>query len=111
MDEQPQEDWLDARLREEAPYLDDAGFTGCVLQQLPARRQPRSLRGAIMAAVTLVACVVAYFASGGGAFLGNAAAFLVAMPIWTVALLAGLCGLLVMVLGTAAAVKTTRGRR
>ena len=28
MNELPQtEDWLDARLREEAPYIDDAGFT------------------------------------------------------------------------------------
>ncbi|MEP6810741.1 MAG: hypothetical protein ABI992_10895 [Chthoniobacterales bacterium] len=111
MDEQLQEDWLDAKLRDEAPYLDDAGFTVRVLSQLPARRQSRSLRNAFFFAITLLACVVAYFVSGGGSFLGENAAFLVAMPIWTVCALAGFCGLLVMGLGTAAALKTTRSRR
>ena len=37
MDEKLQEDWLDARLRDEAPYIDDAGFTARVVQKLPAR--------------------------------------------------------------------------
>lgn len=111
MEEQLQQDWLDAKLRDEAPYLDDAGFTARVMHQLPARRQTRSVRGAIMCAVTLLACVVAYFASGGGAFLGESAAFLVAMPIATVCALAGFCALLVMVLGTAAAMRTSRKRR
>ncbi|MEO5719846.1 MAG: DUF5056 domain-containing protein [Chthoniobacterales bacterium] len=111
MDEQLENDWLDLRLREEAPYLDDAGFTARVMHQLPARRQSHAQRNAIMVAVTLLACVVAYFASGGGAFIGNSAAFLVAMPIWTVCALAGFSGLLVMVLGTAAAVKTARPPR
>ena len=37
MDDQFQEDWLDTRLREEAPYIDDGGFTARVIQQLPAR--------------------------------------------------------------------------
>ena len=36
MDNQFQEDWLDTRLREEAPYIDDDGFTAKVIQQLPA---------------------------------------------------------------------------
>ena len=43
MDEKLQEDWLDARLRDEAPYIDDAGFTSRVVQKLPARRRARSL--------------------------------------------------------------------
>lgn len=111
MDEQLQEDWLDAKLRDEAPYIDDAGFTARVMNQLPARRQSRSLRGAILFAITFVACAAAYFASGGGGFIGDSAAFLVAMPIWTVCVLAGFCGMLVMVLGTAAAMKTVRPRR
>ena len=111
MDEQPQEDWLDAKLRDEVPYIDDAGFTARVMNQLPARRQSRSLRGGILLGITFVACVAAYFASGGGGFLGESAAFLVAMPIWTVCVLAGFCGMLVMVLGTAAAMKTSRPRR
>lgn len=111
MDENLQEDWLDAKLREEAPYIDDAGFTAGVMHQLPARRQRRSVRGVIMGAITFVAFVVAYFASDGGGFLADSAAFLVAMPIWTVCILAGFSGLLVMVLGTAAAMKTSRHRR
>ncbi len=111
MDESLQEDWLDAKLREEAPYIDDAGFTALVMHQLPARRPSRSRRSAIIVAVSAFALVVAYFASGGGAFVGDSAAFLVAMPIWTVCLLAGFIAFLVMVLGTAAAMKTARLRR
>ncbi len=111
MEEELEVDWLDARLRDEAPYLDDAGFTARVMHQLPARRQKRSTRTAIMGAIAFIACVVAYFASGGGTFLGESAAFLVAMPIVTVCVLAGFCGLLVMVFGTAAAMRTTRSRR
>jgi hypothetical protein len=104
MDEQLQEDWLDAKLRDEAPYIDDNGFTALVVSKLPAQRQSKSVRAAILFAITFVACAVAYFASGGGQFVGDSAAFLVAMPISTVCLLAICCGLLVTVLGTAAAV-------
>jgi len=111
MDAQLQEDWLDAKLREEAPYIDDAGFTARVVSQLPTRRQSRSFRAAFLLAITFVACAAAYFASGGGGFLGESAAFLVAMPIWTVCILAGFCGMLVTVLGTAAAMTKARDRR
>ena len=111
MDEQLQEDWLDAKLRDEAPYIDDDGFTARVLHQLPARQQSRSLRASILLACTFVACVAAYFASGGGGFLSDSAAFLVAMPIWIVCALAMFCGLLVTALGTAAAMNKARERR
>jgi hypothetical protein len=108
MDEQLQDDWLDARLREESPYIDDDGFTARVVQQLPARRQSRSLRTAILLCATVVASVIAYVLSGGGAFLGETAAFLVAMPLGTVCALAGVAGLLVMVAGAAAALSKSR---
>jgi hypothetical protein len=111
MEEQLQEDWLDAKLREESPYIDDNGFTARVLNQLPVRRQSQSLRAVILFAITFVACGAAYFASGGGKFLGDSAAFLVAMPISTVCVLAGVCGLLVTALGTAAAMNKARERR
>ncbi|HMJ05140.1 MAG TPA: hypothetical protein VK474_02690 [Chthoniobacterales bacterium] len=111
MDDEPQEDWLDARLREEAPYLDDAGFTARVVHQLPARQQSRSLRSSILFAITFVACAAAFFLSGRGGFLGESAVFLVAMPIWTIAVLAGFCGLLVTTLGTVAAMTKARERR
>ena len=34
----PLDDLLDARLRDETPYIDDAGFTASVMKQLPRRR-------------------------------------------------------------------------
>ncbi|MDQ6626155.1 MAG: DUF5056 domain-containing protein [Verrucomicrobiota bacterium] len=111
MDEQLEDDWLDARLRDESPYLDDDGFTARVVQKLPARRHSRSLRTAILLCATIVASVVAYLLSGGGAFLGDAAAFLVAMPLSTVCALAGVSALLVMVGGGAAALSKSRELR
>ncbi len=104
MDEELQVDWLDAKLREEAPYLDDAGFTARVAAKLPACQQSRSFRHAIVWASAVLAMVVTYFA-GGGVYLGNTAAFLVAMPLATVCALAGVTALLVTVLGAAAAMK------
>lgn len=101
-------DWLDARLRDEAVYIDDDGFTARVVQQLPASRQSRSRRAVILLGVTLIACVVAYLISGRGTFLAHAAEFLVAMPIATVCAIAGACGLLVTVVGASAAVSKAR---
>jgi hypothetical protein len=49
--------------------------------------------------------------SGGGAFLGDTAAFLVAMPLSTVCALAGVSALLVMVAGAAAALSKSRELR
>jgi ABC-type thiamin/hydroxymethylpyrimidine transport system permease subunit len=111
MDEQVQEDWLDARLREEAPYIDDAGFTARIVRQLPARRQSNSLRGAILLAVTFVASVLAYFISDRGGFLADSAAFLVAMPVVTLCVIAICCGLLVTALGASAALSEARAPR
>lgn len=109
MDQQPLEEWLDARLREESPYIDDDGFTARVAQQLPARRrQSRLLRNAILLCATLLATGIAYVLTGGGAFLGNAAAFLVAMPLGTVCAIAGVAALIVMVGGTIAALSNAR---
>ncbi len=106
MDEQLQEDWLDARLRDEAPYIDDAGFTARVMQQLPAPRQTRSSRGvrSCSRSPSSPASRPTSLPAAAG-FVGESAAFLVAMPIWTVCVLAGFSGLLVMALGTAAAMK------
>ncbi len=108
MGEELQEDWLDARLREEAVYIDDDGFTGRVMQQLPARHQSRSLRAVILLAVTLVACIVAYLVSGQGMFLTQTAEFLVAMPLATVCAIAGACALLVTAVGASAAFAKAR---
>ncbi len=105
IDEQLQADWLDARLRDEVPYIDDAGFTARVVHQLPVRRHTsRSLRSAILIGVTLLACVVAYLLTGRGEVFADSAAFLVAMPFVTVCVIAGCCALLVTVLGAFAAI-------
>jgi hypothetical protein len=109
MEEQLQEDWLDARLRDEAPYIDDAGFTARVMQQLPPARQRRSVRSAILVGMTALACVLAFILSGE--FLATTAAFLVAMPLVTIGVI-GLCaGLTVTVFGTTVALARVRGER
>ena len=79
MDKQLQEDWLDARLREEMPYIDDEGFTARVVQKLPAAR-PRSFRAAILIGLTVVASVIAYLLSDGGRFLVVEAYRLMSIP-------------------------------
>ncbi|HEY2799159.1 MAG TPA: hypothetical protein VGI85_01075 [Chthoniobacterales bacterium] len=104
MDEELQEDWLDARLREEAPYVDDAGFTAQLVQKLPARRAAGpSFRGAILLAITIFACVVTYFASGGGYFLISAVDTLATWPLWMVCTIAILCGIIATVVAAGAA--------
>ena len=94
MDEQLQEDWLERRLREEMPYIDDAGFTAQVVQKLPAPSSRHSFRALILISVTLLASVVTYLASDGGRFLIVAAYRLAAMPLVFISLVA-ICGTLI----------------
>lgn len=111
MDEQLQDDWLDARLRDEASYIDDAGFTARVAQQLPPRRTSRASRSVILIGITVLACALAYLLSGGGEFLAHAAAFLVAVPFNTLVALAIISGLVITVLGASVAVAKVRDPR
>jgi hypothetical protein len=63
-------DWVDQKLREEAAYIDDAGFTAGVVQKLPARRRAsRSMRSLILILAAVLASVVTYVLSGGGRFI------------------------------------------
>lgn len=94
MDEQLQEDWLERRLREEMPYIDDAGFTARVVQQLPAPQRLHSFRALILISITLLASIVTYLASDGGRFLIVAFYRLASMPLVTISLIA-ICGTLV----------------
>jgi hypothetical protein len=71
-DELGQLDWLDRKLREEAPYIDDAGFTAKVMQTLPERPATRSLRGLILLFSAILASTGAYVLSGGGRFVYEA---------------------------------------
>jgi hypothetical protein len=110
MEEKLQEDWLDARLRDEAPYIDDAGFTSRVAQKLPTRQVRRSYRAIIMVGITLAACIAAYFLAGGSSFAFDSFANIAFLPRLTMVIIAGVAGVLVMAGGLAAAVSRARGR-
>jgi hypothetical protein len=105
MDEQFQEDWLERSLREEMPYIDDAGFTARVVQKLPAAPAPRSYRAAILASI------IAYFLSDGGRFFVVEAYRLVSMPIGIIALVAICCTLVMTAVAAGAAWSNMREQR
>jgi len=108
MNEINQEEPVDRRLREAAPYIDDNGFTARVLRQLPApRRSPRSLRGAILLAATLLASALAYLASDGGRFVVVAIERLATLQALWLFVLAFGSGILVMIAGVIAAIAKT----
>jgi len=110
MEENVQEDLLDARLRDEAAYIDDAGFTSRVVQKLPARAVRRTYRAAILLGVTLAACVVAYFLAGGSWFIAKETTSMAMMPITMIWVCAAAATVLVMAGGVVAALSKTRGR-
>jgi hypothetical protein len=110
MEENLQEDWLDARLREEASYIDDGGFTSRVVQKLPARPVRRWYRALILLGVTLAACVAAYLLAGGSWFIAEEATSLAMLPMTMIWLSAAAVTVLVMAGGLAAALSKTRGR-
>jgi hypothetical protein len=111
MDEQLQEDWLDRRLREEMPYIDDVGFTARVVQKLPAPVSRHSWRAAILISITLLASVVTYLASDGGHFLIVAVYRLAAMPLLFVSLVAICCTLVATAVAAGAAWSNVREQR
>jgi len=110
MEENVQEDLLDARLRDEAAYIDDAGFTLRVVQQLPARPVRRTHRAAILLGVALAACVAAYFLAGGSWFIAEETTRMAMMPITLMWVCAAAATVLVMAGGVFAALLKTRGR-
>ncbi len=110
MDDKLQEDWLDARLREDAPYLDDAGFTSRMVQKLPARQVRRSYRVFILIGLTLVACVAAFWLAGGTNLLFDAFTNVAMLPVMWMWIYAAAAALLVMAGGLAAAMSRARGR-
>ena len=109
MEQVNQEDWLDKELREAAPYIDDAGFTARVLQQLPSPRRSRDLlRAAILLGMTLLASVLAYVVSGGGRFVSVTIERLAALPALWVFVLALASSLVVAAVGATAAISRER---
>ena len=109
MDENLQEDWLDARLRDEAPYIDDGGFTTRVVQRLPASRPRRSFRALIILCLTILGSVVTYVVSGGGKFIGTGIDRLATLPLTWILVLAIACSLVFTPIASAAAFSKTRG--
>src|SRR5207237_5846475 len=100
MNELPQtEDWLDLRLREEAPYIDDAGFTGRLMKQLPQHHSLRTQRAIIILTATIVSVVIAYFGSGEGWFVREALVRAATLPPLAVFGVVIACGLLLIVGG------------
>ena len=110
MEEQIQDDPIDARLRDEAPYLDDAGFTSRVVQKLPARHVRRSYRALILVGITLVASLAAYWLSGGTSLFVEGVTYVTMMPLTLIWLGVGAAAVLVMAGSLAAAYSRTRGR-
>src|SRR4051812_5761197 len=110
MEEKLQDDLLDARLRDEAPYLDDAGFTSRVVQKLPARQVRRSYRAFIMLGITLAACIVAFWFAGGTNLAFDAYTNVAMLPVIWMWVFAAAAGILVMAGGLAAALSRSRGR-
>jgi hypothetical protein len=101
-----QEDWLDRRLREAAPYIDDAGFTARVLRSLPPPRPKRDwLRLALLLTMSILASALAYFV-GGGKFVSASVVQITALPtLWIFAIALG-AGVLVTAGGLFAAIRT-----
>jgi hypothetical protein len=110
MNENLQEDWLDARLREEAPYVDDAGFTARVVANLPPRPVRYSLRAAILLGLTVIASAIAYLLSGGGWFIAEGVTRFALLPLPVIWLCAAGATVLVMAGGLVAATSKTGGR-
>ncbi|MEO7167634.1 MAG: hypothetical protein ABI787_08480 [Spartobacteria bacterium] len=109
MHEEP--DWLDQRLRDEQPYIDDAGFTAQIVSKLPAANSRRSYRAAFLLCITLLASVLTYFVSDGGRFLIVAFYQLAAMPLLFVGLVALGSALVLTAVAASAAWTQVRAER
>jgi len=70
MNEQTELDWLDRKLQEAVSYIEDAGFTARVLEQLPAPQlRWQFLRPLILVGASALASALTYVLSDGGRFL------------------------------------------
>ena len=103
-----QDDWLDRKLQEAAPYIEDDGFNALVLQQLPQpMRRMEFLRSFILVAMSALASALTYVLSDGGRFILVEMFKLTTIPtVWVVAF-ALASGMLVMAGGIFAAMYNT----
>lgn len=109
MDNGNSEDWLDRKLREAKPYIDDGGFAARVMSQLPSRRRHfQSLRAVILLGMTILASGLSFFLSGNGRFIALDVEKVATLPMLWIFTLALSCGLLVTGAGLIAAISKTR---
>jgi hypothetical protein len=108
MNEENQEDWLDRKLQEATPYIEDDGFTARVLRQLPGPEMRwQFLRPFILVAMSALASALTYVLSDGGRFVIVEMFKLTTIPtLWVVAF-ALASGMLVMAGGIFAAMSKT----
>ncbi len=112
MDAQLQdEDWLDAKLRDEMPYIDDDGFTSRVSQQLPVRRRSTKMRSAILLSMSVFAAVIAYIVAGGSSFALDVVGWFAVKPLAALYVITIACGLLVTAVALFFAVSRSRKLR
>jgi len=99
-----EQDWLDKKLQEAVPYIEDDGFTARVLQQLP-RPQARFqfLRPFILVAASALASALTYVLSDGGRFIIVEMFRVTTIPTVWVVVFALASGMLVMAGGIVAA--------
>jgi len=103
-----QDDWLDRKLQEAVPYIEDDGFTARVLRQLPQPvRRMEFLRSFILVAMSALASALTYVLSDGGRFILVEMFRLTTIPtLWVVAF-ALASGMVVMAGGIFAAMYKT----
>jgi len=106
------DEWLDRKLQEATPYIEDDGFTARVLQQLPQPiRRMEFLRSFILVAMSALASALTYVLSDVGRFILVEMFRLTTIPtIWVVAF-AMASGMLVMAGGIFAAMHRTNQLR
>jgi hypothetical protein len=105
MSEANHDDWLDQKLRDAVPYIDDDGFTVRVLQKLPApRRRRQSLRAVILIGMAVLASMFTYVLSDNGRFVSVGLERLAMLPmLWLFGVTLG-SGILVTAIGVVAAI-------
>lgn len=104
-------DELDARLRDDLPYVDDEGFTARVMQQLPVRRLRSRARPVLLTLVGVVGVLIAYGLAGGAGFLMDLLGWFAVMPLSVLYAVAIFFGLVVMGFGVLAAMSRARRLR
>jgi len=69
MSNQPQRDWLDDALKENARYISDNGFTASIVAALPVRQQRDWVRSVILGIAAVAGCVAGLVLFPGGKFV------------------------------------------